>query len=98
MDADRSQWEAIERQAISAVVPGMPMADEESVTATGRESLCRHWRARQSIRTETVQKELSGGSITNVVRRCAIALVERDSNILNTEILVEPLANENGKI
>ncbi len=44
------------------------------------------------------ETELSGGSITNVVRRCAIALVERGSNILNTEILVETLADENGKI
>lgn len=38
-DADRGQWEAMERQVVGAVVSGIPMADAESVTATGSETV-----------------------------------------------------------
>lgn len=90
--------EAFSRRFQSVIY--FPMPDEELRADLWRSMLPPQWLGddAEELIAMAAETELSGGSITNVVRRCAIALVERSSNILNTEILVETLADENGKI
>ena len=66
-----------------------PMPDEELRSALWRSMLPKEWLgddAEELIAT-AAQTELSGGSIANVVRRCAITLVENQQQMLSLVLL-----------
>lgn len=66
-----------------------PMPDEELRSALWRSMLPKEWLgddAEEFIAT-AAQTELSGGSIANVVRRCAITLVENQQQMLSLVLL-----------
>lgn len=77
-----------------------PMPDEELRAALWRGMLPKEWLGEdaEELIAMAAGTELSGGTITNVVRRCAIMLVERKLNKVSTRMLMETLANESGKI
>lgn len=76
-----------------------PMPDEELRAELWRSMLPKEWLGddAEELITAASQTELSGGSIANAVRRCAIKLVECGSNKVSTRMLLETLADENGK-
>lgn len=76
------------------------MPTEELRADLWRKMLPDKWLA-QDTKDELIamaaQTELSGGSITNVVRRCALSLVGTDNKLLDKMILKEALQKEKMK-
>nr|DAY47198.1 MAG TPA: ATPase [Caudoviricetes sp.] len=73
-----------------------PMPDEELRAALWRSMLPKEWLgddAEELIAT-AAQTELSGGSIANVVRRCAITLVENQQQMLSLVLLHNSIHRE----
>lgn len=75
-----------------------PMPDEELRAALWRSMLPKEWLglgddAEELIAT-AAQTELSGGSIANVVRRCAITLVENQQQMLSLVLLHDSIHRE----
>lgn len=73
-----------------------PMPDEELRAGLWRSMLPKGWLSddAEGLIAMAAETELSGGSIANVVRRCAIALVGRHPTLLNKRMLMETLAEE----
>lgn len=76
-----------------------PMPDEELRAALWRSMLPKEWLgddAEELIAT-AAQTELSGGSIANVVRRCAVTLIKAQKQMLNPVLLCDSIhRGENG--
>lgn len=73
-----------------------PMPDEELRAALWRNMLPKEWLgddAEELIAT-AAQTELSGGSIANAVRRCAITLVENQQQMLSLVLLHDSIHKE----
>nr|DAY60459.1 MAG TPA: ATPase [Caudoviricetes sp.] len=73
-----------------------PMPDEELRAALWRSMLPKEWLgddAEELIAT-AAQTELSGGSIANVVRRCAVTLIKKQKQILNVVLLRDSIHKE----
>lgn len=89
--------EAFSRRFQSIIYFLMP--DEELRAELWRSMLPKEWLGddAEELITAAAQIELSGGSIANAVRRCAIKLVERGLNKVSTRMLLKTLADENGK-
>ncbi len=90
--------EAFSRRFQSVIY--FPMPTEELRADLWRKMLPDKWLA-QDTKDELIamaaQTELSGGSITNVVRRCALSLVGTDNKLLDKMILKEALQKEKMK-
>ena len=73
-----------------------PMPDEELRAELWRKMLPKHWLGEDEERLPRMaaETELSGGSITNVVRRCAIAMVRADIKVMTEDILTDALRKE----
>ena len=89
--------EAFSRRFQSVIY--FPMPDEEHRAALWRNMLPQQWLGEdaEGLIAMAARTELSGGSITNVVRRCAIMLIERSLNKISTEMLMDALADESEK-
>lgn len=73
-----------------------PMPDEELRAALWRSMLPKDWLgddAEELIAT-AAQTELSGGSIANVVRRCAVTLIKAQKQMLNPVLLCDSIHRE----
>lgn len=73
-----------------------PMPDEELRAALWRSMLPKEWLgddAKELIAT-AAQTELSGGSIANVVRRCAVTLIKAQKQMLNPVLLCDSIHRE----
>ena len=73
-----------------------PMPDEELRAALWRSMLPKEWLgddAEELIAT-AAQTELSGGSIANVVRRCAVTLIRAQKQMLNPVLLCDSIHRE----
>ena len=72
------------------------MPDEELRADLWRSMLPKEWLGddAEELIAMAAETELSGGAITNVVRRCAVALVKRNSTQLNEKMLMVTLAKE----
>ena len=90
--------EAFSRRFQSVVY--FPMPDEELRRELWRNMLPKKWLGRQAeeLIALAAGTELSGGSITNVVRRCALRLVMSGRNTLDKETLKEALGKEKAKM
>ncbi len=93
--------EAFSRRFQSVIY--FPMPDEDLRTTLWRTMLPNSWLPAapadaEALLTHAAQPELSGGSITNAIRRCALALVTQNTPILTQEILLTILAHEKEKI
>lgn len=76
-----------------------PMPTEEQRRELWRNMLPEQWLGEQadSLISLAAETELSGGSITNVVRRCAIRLVMSGKKELDSQTLKEALEKEKAK-
>lgn len=90
--------EAFSRRFQSVVY--FPMPTEELRRELWRNMLPKEWLERQAeeLITLAAGTELSGGSITNVVRRCAIQLVMSGRKTLDKQTLKEALQKEKAKM
>lgn len=90
--------EAFSRRFQSVIY--FPMPDKELRAKLWRKMLPENWLGEDADdMIEMASKtELSGGSITNVVRRCALSLVKCDTGKLEQEVLKEALQKEKSKI
>lgn len=90
--------EAFSRRFQSVVY--FPMPDEELRRELWRNMLPKKWLGEQSeeLIALAAETELSGGSITNVVRRCAIQLVMSGHQTLDKQTLKEALQKEKAKM
>ena len=90
--------EAFSRRFQSVVY--FPMPTEELRRELWRNMLPKEWLGRQAeeLITLAAGTELSGGSITNVVRRCAIQLVMSGRKTLDKQTLKEALQKEKAKM
>lgn len=90
--------EAFSRRFQSVVY--FPMPDEELRCKLWRNMLPKKWLGEQSeeLITLAAETELSGGSITNVVRRCAIQLLMSGHETLDKQTLKEALQKEKAKM
>lgn len=90
--------EAFSRRFQSVVY--FPMPDEELRRELWRNMLPEKWLGEQSeeLIALAAETELSGGSITNVVRRCAIQLVMSGHQTLDKQTLKEALQKEKAKM
>lgn len=73
-----------------------PMPDEELRAALWRSMLPKEWLgddAEELIAT-AAQTEFSGGSIANVVRRCAVTLIKAQKQMLNPVLLCDSIHRE----
>lgn len=86
--------EAFSRRFQSVIY--FPMPDEELRADLWRSMLPKEWLGddAEELIAMAAETELSGGAITNVVRRCAVALVKRNSTQLNEKMLMVTLAKE----
>lgn len=77
-----------------------PMPTEEQRRELWRNMLPEQWLGEQadSLISLAAETELSGGSITNVVRRCAIRLVMSGQKELDSQTLKEALEKEKAKM
>lgn len=77
-----------------------PMPTEEQRRELWRNMLPEQWLGEQadSLISLAAETELSGGSITNVVRRCAIRLVMSGKKELDSQTLKEALEKEKAKM
>lgn len=76
-----------------------PMPDEELRAALWRSMLPKEWLgddAEELIAT-AAQTELSGGSIANVVRRCAVTLIKAQKQMLNPVLLCDSIHREENR-
>lgn len=89
--------EAFSRRFQSVVY--FPMPNEELRRELWRNMFPRQWLGGDagSLISRAAQEELSGGSIANVVRRCAIALVRSGKKTLDMEMLDGALNKERTK-
>ena len=74
----------------------LPMPDEELRAGLWRSMLPKEWLgddAEELIAT-AAQTELSGGSIANVVRRCAVTLIKAQKQMLNPVLLCDSIHRE----
>lgn len=73
-----------------------PMPDEELRAALWRSMLPKEWLGddAEGLIATAAQTELSGGSIANVVRRCAITLVENQQQMLSLVLLHDSIHRE----
>lgn len=73
-----------------------PMPDEELRAELWRKMLPEHWLGKEadSLVSLAAESELSGGSITNVVRRCALHLIAGGKRTLDRQTLEEALRKE----
>lgn len=73
-----------------------PMPDEELRAALWRNMLPKEWLGddAEELIAKAAERELSGGSITNVVRRCALQLTISGMKHLNIKILHDTLNKE----
>lgn len=73
-----------------------PMPDEELRAALWRSMLPKEWLGddAEGLIETAAQTELSGGSIANVVRRCAITLVENQQQMLSLVLLHDSIHRE----
>lgn len=86
--------EAFSRRFQSTIY--FPMPDEELRAALWRSMLPKEWLgddAEELIAT-AAQTELSGGSIANVVRRCAVTLIKAQKQMLNPVLLCDSIHRE----
>lgn len=76
------------------------MPDEELRCKLWRNMLPEKWLGEQSeeLITLAAETELSGGSITNVVRRCAIQLLMSGHETLDKQTLKDALQKEKAKM
>lgn len=90
--------EAFSRRFQSVVY--FPMPDEELRRELWRNMLPKKWLGRlaEELIAIAAETELSGGSITNVVRRCAIQMVMSGRNTLDQQTLKEALQKEKSKL
>ena len=86
--------EAFSRRFQSVIY--FPMPSEELRAELWRNMLPEKWLGKDAdeLIAMAAEAELSGGSITNVVRRCALRMIESDENLLNKTILKEALHKE----
>ena len=72
------------------------MPDEELRAELWRKMLPEHWLGKEadSLVSLAAESELSGGSITNVVRRCALHLIAGGKRTLDRQMLEEALRKE----
>lgn len=86
--------EAFSRRFQSVIY--FPMPDEELRAALWRKMLPPQWLGNDAdeLIAAAAETELSGGSITNVVRRCALTLIQSGESVLNKRILTEALRKE----
>lgn len=73
-----------------------PMPDEELRADLWRSMLPPQWLGEdaEELIAMAAETELSGGSIANVVRRCAVILMEQNSTRLDKKMLMETLTKE----
>lgn len=90
--------EAFSRRFQSVIY--FPMPSKELRTELWRKMLPKEWIGENSEELIEVasETELSGGSITNVVRRCALNLVETKQRCLDKTVLVNALHKEKLKV
>lgn len=90
--------EAFSRRFQSVIYFSMP--DKELRAELWRKMLPAKWLGEDSDRLIDMasETELSGGSITNVVRRCALSLIHSKETKLRKEILKEALQRERLKV
>ena len=90
--------EAFSRRFQSVIY--FPMPDEELRAELWRKMLPQQWlgKDQQELISLAANTELSGGSIANVVRNCAIELVGSRLQELSKEVLKRALEREKGKI
>lgn len=90
--------EAFSRRFQSVIY--FPMPSKELRAELWRKMLPKEWIGENSEELVEVasESELSGGSITNVVRRCALNLVETKQRYLDKAVLVNALHKEKLKI
>lgn len=90
--------EAFSRRFQSVVY--FPMPTEELRRELWKNILPKKWLGRQgdNLIALAAETELSGGSITNVVRRCAIQMVMSGRNTLDQQTLKEALQKEKSKL
>lgn len=86
--------EAFSRRFQSVIY--FPMPDEELRAELWRKMLPEHWLGKEadSLVSLAAESELSGGSITNVVRRCALHLIAGGKRTLDRQMLEEALRKE----
>lgn len=86
--------EAFSRRFQSVIY--FPMPDEELRAELWRKMLPEHWLGKEadSLVSLAAESELSGGSITNVVRRCALHLIAGGKRTLDRQTLEEALRKE----
>ena len=89
--------EAFSRRFQSVVY--FPMPGEELRRELWRNMLPKKWLGRQAdeLVALAAETELSGGSITNVVRRCALRLIASGHKTLDRQTLKEALQKEKAK-
>ena len=90
--------EAFSRRFQSVIY--FPMPSKELRAELWQKMLPKEWmkeNGEELIRVAS-ETELSGGSITNVIRRCALYLVEAKDKCLNKAILIEALQKEKLKV
>lgn len=77
-----------------------PMPDEELRRRLWRNMLPAKWLGQQAdeLITLAAKTELSGGSIANVVRRCALCMIASGDKTLDKQTLKEALLKEKAKI
>lgn len=90
--------EAFSRRFQSVIY--FPMPDKELRAELWRKMLPANWLEEDAdgLINMASETELSGGSITNVVRRCALSLVQSKKKKLEKEVLKEALQKEKSKI
>lgn len=90
--------EAFSRRFQSVIY--FPMPDKELRAELWRKMLPIKWLGKDAdVLTDMASDtELSGGSITNVVRRCALSLIQSKEKKLTKEVLKETLLKEKSKI
>lgn len=86
--------EAFSRRFQSVIY--FPMPDAEHRAELWRKMLPAQWLDKDAdeLIALAAEKELSGGSITNVVRRCALYLLKYEERLLDKRILKEALQKE----
>ena len=90
--------EAFSRRFQSVIY--FPMPNEEQRYELWKNMLPPTWLKEQNneLVTLAAETELSGGSITNVVRRCALQLLMTGKKTLDTQTLKEALEKEKAKL
>lgn len=90
--------EAFSRRFQSVIY--FPMPDKELRAELWRKMLPIGWLGKDAdeLTDMASDTELSGGSITNVVRRCALSLIQSKEKELTKEVLKETLLKEKSKI